>query len=113
MSGWALAEEILVAGTYFLLCVNTLAHSQEDTEEEGLEDLSQSSKQVTEYHVNVIHWYIVRNFRKVAEDQVIVCSSRLSKDLFCNQQVGGNFPPLPTGKNSQRRETIGGEDKEY
>ena len=47
---------------------NTLAHSQEDREEEGLEDLSQSSKQV-------------------AEDQVIVCSSRLSKDLFCNKQV--------------------------
>ena len=106
VSGWALAEEILVAGTYFLLCVNTLAHSQEDTEEEGLEDLSQSSKQVTKYHVNVIliHWYIVRNFRQVAEDQVIVCYSRLSKDLF-SKQVGG--------KNSQRRETIGGEDKEY
>ena len=86
VSGWALAEEILVADTYFLLCVNTLAHSQEDTEEEGLEDLSQSSKQVADY-------------------QVIVCSSRLSKDLFCNKQVGG--------KNSQRRETIGGEDKEY
>ena len=85
VSGWALAEEILVADTYFLLCVNTLAHSQEDTEEEGLEDLSQSSKQV-------------------AEDQVIVCSSRLSKDLF-SKQVGG--------KNSQRRETIGGEEKEY
>ena len=86
VSGWALAEEILVADAYFLLCVNTLAHSQEDTEEEGLEDLSQSSKQV-------------------AEDQVIVCSSRLSKDLFCNKQVGG--------KNSQRRETIGGEDNEF
>ena len=86
VSGWALAEKILVADAYFLLCVNTLAHSQEDTEEEGLEDLSQSSKQV-------------------AEDQVIVCSSRLSKDLFCNKQVGG--------KNSQRRETIGGEEKEF
>ena len=105
VSGWALAEEILVADTYFLLCVNTLAHSQEDTEEEGLEDLSQSSKQVAEYHVNVIHWYIVRNYRQVAEYQVIVCSSRLSKDLFCNKQVGG--------KNSQRRETIGGEEKEF
>ena len=53
-----------MADTYVFLCVNTLAHSQEDTEEEGLEDLSQSSKQVAEYHINVIHWYIVRNFKK-------------------------------------------------
>ena len=102
MSGWALAEEILVADTYFLLCVNTLAHSQEDTEEEGLEDLSQSSKQVAAYHVNVIHWYIVRNFKKVAEYQVNVSSSMLSNDLFCNKQMGG--------KSSQRRESCGREE---
>ena len=43
-----------------------LVHFQEDIKEEGLEDrhLRQSSKQVAEYHVNVIHWYIVRNFKK-------------------------------------------------
>ena len=101
MSGWALAEEILVADTYVFLYVNTLAHSQEDTEEEGLEDLSQSSKQVTEYHVNVIHWYSVRNFNKVAEYQVNVSSSMLSNNLFCNEQMGG--------KSLQRRESCGRE----
>ena len=65
--------------------------------------LSQSSKQVTEHDVNVIHWYIVRNFKNVAEYQVNACSSRFSfLQLICNKQVGG--------KSSQRRESCGREE---
>ena len=44
VSGWALAEEILVADTYVFLYVNTLAHSQEDREEEGLEELTNEER---------------------------------------------------------------------
>ena len=64
--------------------------------------LSQSSKQVTKCHVNLIHWYIVRSFKKVAEYQVNVSSSMLSNDLFCNKQMGG--------KSLQRRESCGREE---
>ena len=55
---------------FFFSVYNTLGHFQEDREEGGLEDphMRQSSKQAAEYQVNI-------------------CSSRLSKDLFCNKQV--------------------------